>query len=58
MHDVDAIDDDQEASLVVKVKQERLVPSRRCGGFHLRCLFCVLLYFVQFEFVSWFLVVQ
>ena len=58
MNDVDAIDNDNEASLVVKVKQERFVPSRRCGAFHLLCVFCVLLYFVQFELVSWFLVVQ
>jgi hypothetical protein len=54
VNDVDAIDNDNEASLVVKVKQERFVPSRRCGGFHLLCLFFVLLYSVQFKFVSWF----
>ena len=58
MKDVDGIDDDLEAPLLVKVKQEPFVPSTRCGGFHLLCLFCVLLDSVQFEFVCWFLVVQ
>ena len=53
MKDVDAIDDDMDASLVVKVKQAPFVPSSRCGGLHLLSLFCVLCS-VKFEFVSWF----
>ena len=43
--------DHLEGSLLVKVKQEPLVPSTRCGAFHFWCLFGVLLYSVQFGFV-------
>ena len=48
------VDDHLEALLLVKVKQEPFVPSTRCGAFQFLCLFCVLLYSVQFKFVSWF----
>ena len=58
MKEVDAIDDELEAPLLVKVKQEPVVPSTRRGGFHFLCLSCVMLSSVQFEFVCLFFVVQ
>ena len=47
------VDEEKEAALLVKIKQEPgipLEPSIRCGPFHVVWLFLYLLFYVQFVF--------